>query len=61
MLVKQVSKYLTDLLRTSSVKKKLQKVYEGDKNAEISKRKAVTIAFNALQQLLWPHLCREDP
>ena len=51
MLVKQVSKYLTDLLRTSSVKKKLQKVYEGDKNAEISKRKAVTIAFNALQQL----------
>ena len=36
-------------------------MYEGDKNAEISKGKAVTIAFNALQQLFWPHLCGENP
>ena len=36
-------------------------MYEGDKNAKISKRKAITIAFNALQQLFWPHLCGEDP
>ena len=36
-------------------------VYEEDKNAEISKRNAVIIAFNALQQLFWPHLCGEDP
>ena len=36
-------------------------MYEGDKNAEISKIKAVTTAFNALQQLFWPHVCGEDP
>ena len=61
----QFSKYpgvFTYLLRTSSIKKKLQRVYEGDKNAEISKGKTVTTAaFNALQQLFWPHLCGEDP
>ena len=36
-------------------------MYEEDKNAEISKRKAVTTAFNALQQLFWPYLYGEDP
>jgi len=28
---------------------------------EISKRKAATIALNALQLTLWQHLCGEDP
>ena len=36
-------------------------MYEGDKNAEISKEKAVTTSFNALQQLFWLHLYGEDP
>ena len=36
-------------------------MYEEDRNEEISKRKAVTTALNALQQLFWSHLCGEDP
>ena len=36
-------------------------MYEEDENIEISKKKAATIALNALQQLFWPHLCGEDP
>ena len=36
-------------------------MYEENKNAEISKRKTVTIALNALQQLFLLHLCGEDP
>ena len=36
-------------------------MYEKDKGTEIYKRKAVTIALNALQQLFWPHLYGEDP
>ena len=36
-------------------------MYVDDKNAEISKKKVVTTAFNALQQIFWSHLCGEDP
>ena len=47
-LVRQVLKYLNRPSRNFQWQGWTSRMYEGDKNAEIFKRKTVTIAFNAL-------------
>lgn len=51
----------SDCPKTSSNQDKLRVEVGDDKNEEISKGKATTTVFNALQQLFWPHLCGKDP